>query len=125
MVTEAFLKELNSTLKISDALPGFDESSWKDSQTFELGTRWNLAQGATPIPQAMLAQCLMAGGLKAKIQVDDSPVIPKDVIAAEGERQFPGRWKGTFQEGARGPLFWINDGIDRVGCAVAENGMIW
>ena len=123
-VTEAFLKELNETIKISDALPGFDESSWKDSQTFELGTRWNLIQGATPIPQAMLAQCLMAGGLKAKIQVDDSPVIPMEVIAAEVERQFPGRWKGTFQEGARGPLFWINDGIDRVGCAVAENGMI-
>ncbi len=123
-VAKAFLKELDSVIKISDALPGFDETSWKDSQTFELGSRWDTIPVATPIPKAVLAQCLMNGGLKAKIKVEDSPVIPMDVIAAEVEKQFPGRWQGTFQEGARGPLFWINDGINRVGCAVAENGMI-
>lgn len=123
-LAKAFLKELDSVIKISDALPGFDETSWKDSQTFELGNRWDQIQGATPIPKAILTQCLMNGGLKAKIKVDDSPEIPMEVIAAEVEKQFPGRWKGTFQEGARGPLFWVNDGIDRVGCAVAENGMI-
>jgi hypothetical protein len=123
-VTEGFLKELDSKLKISDALPGFDKASWKDSQVFEMGFGMHNIAGATPVPKALLAQCLMEGGIKAKVQVDTDPEIPMDVIAAEVERQFPGRWVGTFEEGKRGPLFWIPDGITRDGCAVAANGMI-
>lgn len=34
------------------------------------------------------------------------------------------RWTGDFDVGCRGPLFWIDDGIDREGCQVAEDGMI-
>jgi hypothetical protein len=123
-VMEGFLKELDARIKISDALPGFDKASWKDTQYFELGTNWQDVQGATPIPSSLLSLCMFEGGIKAKVQVDDSPAIPMDKIAEEVEKQFPGRWKGPFEEGARGPLFWIQDGIDRVGCAVAENGMI-
>lgn len=123
-VTEGFLKELDAKLKISDALPGFDKASWKDTQYFELGFGMHDVAGSTPVPKALLAQCLMEGGLRAKVQVDADPEIPMDVIAAEVERQFPGRWVGTFEEGKRGPLFWIADGITRDGCAVAENGMI-
>jgi hypothetical protein len=123
-VTEGFLKELDAKLKISDALPGFDKSSWKESQYFEIGFGMHNVQGATPVPKALLAQCLMEGGLKARVQVETDPEIPMDVVAAEVERQFPGRWVGAFEEGRRGPLFWIPDGIARDGCAVAENGMI-
>jgi hypothetical protein len=123
-VADGFLKELNARLKISDALPGFDEASWKDSQYFEMGGNWSSVQGAVPVPSSMLSYCMMEGGLKAKVQVDDSPVIPMSIIAEAVEKNFPGRWKGVFEEGVRGPLFWINDGIDRIGCVVSENGMV-
>ena len=124
-VTENFLKELNTKLKISDALPGFDKCSWTESQYFEMGTSpWNDVSGSTPVPSTLLAQCVFEGGLKAKVQYSEDPVIPMDVIAAEVERQFPGRWKKSFEEGQRGPLFWIDDGIEREGCVVTLNGMV-
>jgi len=123
-VAEGFVKELNKKLKISEALPGFDKSSFKDTQYFELGFGMHAVQGSTPVPDTLLAQCMMEGGLSAKIDSGSDPEIPMDKIAEEVERQFPGRWVGTFEEGRRGPLFWINDGISRDGCAVATNGMI-
>ena len=123
-VTERFLKELDGKLKISDALPGFDKCSWNVSQYFELGTKWHSIQGGVPVPSSLLEQCIMEGGIKAKVQFTDDPAIPMDVIALEVEKQFPGRWKKAFEEGQRGPLFWIADGIDREGCVVTQNGMI-
>jgi hypothetical protein len=123
-ITEHFLKELDGRVGISNALPGFDKASWKASQYFEKGTNWRKMENATPIPKGVLEVSMMEGGLKAKRVFSDEPVIPMEIVAAEVERQFPGRWKNAFTEGARGPLFWINDGITREGCAVAETGMI-
>jgi len=124
MIAEVILKELDAKIKISDALPGFDTASWKDTQYFELGSNWQSVQGAVPVPKSLLNQCIMEAGLKAKVVDSDTPIIPMDIIAAEVERQFPGRWQGVFDEGMRGPLFWIQDGIDRPACIVSENGMV-
>ena len=50
--------------------------------------------------------------------------IPLDVVAGEVLKRFPNRWMGEFIEGERGPLFWINDGIEREGCAITSDGML-
>ena len=50
--------------------------------------------------------------------------VPLESVAAELEKRFPSRWKGDFVEGARGPLFWIQDGIDRDGAVVKQEGML-
>lgn len=46
------------------------------------------------------------------------------MIAKEVEARFPNRWIGDFEVGSRGPLFWLDDGIEREGCQVFEDGMI-
>jgi hypothetical protein len=40
--------------------------------------------------------------------------IPLDRIYQKIQEVYPGRWTGPFEEGMRGPLFWMEDGVDRV-----------
>jgi hypothetical protein len=123
-LTEQFLKVLDEKVKISDALPGFDKSSWKDSQYFEMGTNWRKITEALPLADALLAQCMMEAGTRKPIDTGDVE-IPLDVIAEEVEARWPGRWPvGTFTEGVVGPLFWIEPFVNHRSCAVAVNGMI-
>lgn len=122
-ITDAFLQELDKRIKISDALPGFDKASWKESQYFEMGTNWQQINGATPIPSALLSECMLNGGLKAKIEVGDVD-IPLDILEAEINKRWPGRWSGPFQEGAVGPLFWIDPFINHRSAVVRANGMV-
>ena len=123
-LTEQFIKVLNEKVKISDALPGFDKSSWKDTQYFELGTNWQSVTGATPIPDGLLAQCMLEAGTRKPIETSDIE-IPLDVIAAEVEARWPGRWPvGTFTEGVVGPLFWVEPFVNHRSCAVTLNGMV-
>ena len=46
------------------------------------------------------------------------------MVAGKVEELFPNRWKNPFEVGQRGPLFWINDGIERDGCQVVEDGIV-
>lgn len=123
-VTEQFLKQLDLKIKISSALPGFDKATWKDSQYFELGTNWQQIQGATPIPDALLSECMLNGGLSAQMDVADDVDIPLEAIAVEVERRWPGRWKGPFVEGALGPLWWIEPFVDHRNAAIRLNGVV-
>ena len=47
-----------------------------------------------------------------------------DVLESEIQKRFPNRWVGEFDIGSRGPLFWIDDGIDREGCQIVEDGVV-
>ena len=123
-VTEGFLKALDDLIGISHALPGHDKTSWKDTQVFEMGTNWRDIAGAVPIPEGTLALAMMTGGSKAKIEADDAPEIPMDVVAAECALMYPGRIPNPFVSGARCELFWIQDGISRLGGQISENGVI-
>jgi len=122
-ITEAFLKELDGKIKISKALPGFDASSWKESQYFELGTNWQQIAGATPIPNSLLSECMLNGGLSAKMDIEDTE-IPLDVIAEEVERRWPGLWGGPFEEGTVGPLFWVQPFVNHRSAVIRPNGMV-
>jgi hypothetical protein len=123
-LTEAFIKVLNEKIKVSEALPGFDKSSWKDTQYFELGTNWQSVTGAFPIPDALLSQCMFEAGTRSKLESSDVE-IPLDVVAAEVEARFPGRWPASqFVEGAVGPLFWVEPFVNHRSCAVTLNGMV-
>ena len=122
-VTEGFLKQLDDKIHISSALPGFDKATWKEGQYFELGTNWRCITGALPVPDALLSECMLNGGLNAKIELPDT-LIPIDVVAEEVERRWPGRWGGQFIEGAAGPLFWVDPFLNHRNCAVRDNGMV-
>ena len=122
-LAERFLKTLAKELGVKDLLPGFDDSSLNPSQYFELGSNWKHNVGASPIPTD-LAGIWTLDSASEKIFSTEELAIPIEEVANEVEKLYPGRWKGEFKVGSRGPLFWVNDGIDRIGCQVGDFGMI-
>ena len=123
ILAERVMKTLVKELKVKKLLPGFDEASTESSQYFEAGTDWQPVAGAMPIPVDLVGLWTLDSA-NSKITQQSGLEIPIEEIAAEVERQFPGRWTGDFVVGSRGPLFWVPDGIQRVGCQVGDNGMV-
>ena len=117
----AFMKRMSSHLGLERILAGFDTSSLKASQYFELGTDW--VKTGQPLKKTVYQTALRKAAMDKPPQVSDSS-IPIDVVAKEVNKRFPNRWQGEFNIGERGPLFWIEDGIERDGCQVSEDGMV-
>lgn len=122
-LAERFLKTLVKELNIKNLLPGFDEASMNDGQYFEIGTDWRDNPGATPVPTDLIGLWTLDSASE-KIFSTEEFTIPIEEVAKEVEKLFPGRWQGNFTVGSRGPLFWVQDGIDRIGCQVGDHGMI-
>lgn len=117
----AFMKRLCDSLKASMILGGFDRTSLKPTQYFEIGTEWTKI--GDQVPSNFVRTVLLKSANDVPITTNDTSIPISEVAAAVAER-FPNRWKEDFAVGARGPLFWIDDGIDRTGCQVREDGMI-
>lgn len=121
---ESFLKILAKELLVKNLLPEFDDASFEvHLQYWEVGRDWHAVKGGAPIKADWLGLQFFNAATKAKIH-GEGFTIPIEAVAEEVERQFPGRWKGDFAVGVRGPLFWIQDGIDRTGCQVGDHGVI-
>ena len=120
-VREQFVTQFIKEAKIARLLKGYDGCSEDPKMTWELGTDWR--QLGASIPATTLERLFYDALKDATIKVKEVRV-PLEVVAAKVEEVFPGRWQGAFEVGSRGPLFWINDGIDRVGAMVGDNGMI-
>lgn len=120
-LAEAFLKRLSDALRASMLLGGFDRTSLKPSQYFEFGSDWTRI--SDPLTTQQVRVILLKAANDTPLSSGDSS-IPIEEVRAELEKRFPDRWKGEFAVGARGPLFWIQDGIDRDGCQVREDGMV-
>jgi hypothetical protein len=118
---DSFIHNLNRTLRIDKLFAGFDSTSLRPNQYFELGEEWQQTNGkvSTDIVHTALTKAVTS-----KPPESSEVNIPIDVIASEVESRFPNRWFGDFEVGARGPLFWIDDGIDRDGCQVVEDGIV-
>jgi hypothetical protein len=117
----AFMKQMSIQLSLERILPGFDASSLKATQYFELGTNW--VKIGDPLPKSFYRTALFKASMDKPPQTSEVS-IPIDVIATEVEARFPNRWVNAFEVGARGPLFWINDGIDRDGCQIVDDGIV-
>jgi hypothetical protein len=118
---DGFMKHMKSALKLDRLFAGYDSTSLKASQYFELGEDWTVSGGS--LSDAVVQTALTKAASEAPPQSHDTS-IPIDIIAAEVESRFPNRWVGDFDIGSRGPLFWIDDGINRDGCQVVEDGII-
>jgi hypothetical protein len=121
---ESFMAYAAKELRVKKLLPHFDETSLKSNQVFEIGSDWEQIPGSLPISCNVVHHWLAESALKAKKVSDNNTSIPYDRIAAEIEKQFPGKLQGDIREGLRVPLFWIDDGIDRVGAVMGEHGVI-
>ena len=117
----AFMKQMARILTLQKLHAGFDSTSMKSSQYFDLGTHWK--QLGITLPKSV-TQTAAIKAASAQAPRSGDVVIPIEVVAAEVESRFPTRWTNPFEVGQRGPLFWINDGIDRDGCQVVEDGIV-
>ena len=116
-----FMKRLASSLNMERVFAGFDSASLRSNQYFELGKDWERI--GDPLPESFYRTALLKAAMDKPPQASETS-IPIDAIAKEVEKRFPGKWDGEFTIGARGPLFWIDDGIDREGCQVVDDGIV-
>jgi len=100
---------------------GFDKSSLRANQYFEFGDNWKKI--GDPLDDNVVKTMILKAAMDKPPQTTETS-IPLDVVAGEVLKRFPNRWMGEFIEGERGPLFWINDGIEREGCAITSDGML-
>lgn len=118
---DAFIKNMNHAVRADKLFAGFDSTSLRANQYFELGENWQPTNGPVPVD---IVQAALAKAVNSKPPESGDVCIPIDTIASEVESRFPNRWFGDFEVGSRGPLFWIDDGIDRDGCQVVEDGIV-
>ena len=125
---EAFLNKLYDMLLVKTRaktlVDGYDAASRNPAMCWELGSSWTKV--SDPIDELKLETLFFdcakkTSGPKGKVS------IPMDVIHEKIQEVYPDfgkRWTGEFDVGCRGPLFWIDDKIDRVGCIIQQGG-VW
>ena len=118
---DPFIRRLSAYLKAERLFAGFDEASYKASQLFALGSEWKKV--GEPLSKEVYRTVLLKTASVKPPQAEGT-IVPIDVIAKEVENRFADRWEGEFVIGARGPLFWVEPFVERVGCQVSEEGMI-
>lgn len=120
------LKELlirvKKEFKLAKLLPGFDEEAFlDDARYYEVGTNWT-RMSEVPIGADILKLWQFQIGSKTHWKSEGTE-IPMEVIQEELEKAYPGRWKGTFDVGARGPRFWDSSADNHTAAVVRESGM--
>jgi hypothetical protein len=113
-----------SRAKLEQMMPGLDTTGLEPSHYFEQGHSWT-DFGKPLVSVAIMDLCVFSASKKCHIKADSVVGIPLDVVTIEVEARFPGRVAaGDLVVGTRVPLFWINDGISRMGGTVIENGVV-
>ncbi len=123
---EKLMKAIAKELQVEKLAPGLDPASFTTTTFWEVGRNWWPIGGKTKRDTLLAVWLNLVDKLKFKASDNGESIIPLDVVKEGLEKQFPefsSRWSGSFEVGQRGPLFWINDGIDRVGCVVTDGGM--
>jgi hypothetical protein len=118
---DTFMLNMMKSLQLNKLFAGFDSSSLRANQYFELGEDWVKTSGAL---QSDIIQAALAKSVSDKPPQSNDTSIPINTIAEEVKANFPNRWVGDFEIGSRGPLFWIDDGVNRDGCQVCEDGIV-
>ena len=122
-LVKPFLKLAAEELKVTKLLPGLDEPAWNDpSRIYEVGHDWRqVAQ--SPLPTHRLYEILVRAAGKVRWAAEGT-AIPIEIIAEEVEKNFPGRWAGAFELGARGCAFFDPNSTNLTAAIVAESGMV-
>lgn len=116
---DTLISETKAKTLIKDG--GWDAASKNPAMMWELGSDWTQVS-PDKIEEAKL-EVLFYDIAKKTAGPKGKVTIPMEVVKAKVDELFPGRWQGDFDIGARGPLFWIEDGVDRVGAIVQAGGM--
>ena len=116
-----YMNIMCNELSLERIFAGFDRSSLKANQYFELGEDW--VRIGDPLDNSLIQKAILKAAMSKPPQSSETS-IPMEVVGKEVMKKFPNRWLGEFTEGERGPLFWIDDGIEREGCAITKDGML-
>ena len=119
----SFIRKIADKFKVDALYQGFDKSSLKSSQYFYLGEI--IKDTGKKIPHSVCKKLLIKAGLDNPPQAPNALTIPLEVVEEEVRTnpKYKNRWTGPFNVGSRGPLFWIDDGIEREGCQVLPEGI--
>jgi hypothetical protein len=121
-VTKKFLDIVRKNIKPSKVHLGLDEPAFRDvARYFELGTDWKPVNPVARIPANLTTAWLAEAIKKSTFKGDIS--IPMNVIAAEVERRWPGRWTASFEPGVSGVRFWDEKADNERGCTIHEHGV--
>ena len=123
---DKFLRLLGKELRLEKLAPGLDDASYDTKMYWEFGRAWTLIGGKLCRDVTFANWLSVIDKMKFEGSDHGDSTIPIEVVAAELEKRYPSfrsRWVGEFAPGARGPLFWIDDGIDRTGCVVTDIGV--
>jgi len=121
-LTVKLLKHVQKKLKLAKILVGIDSDAFEDPcKYYEAGTDWvHLSDDLIP------AEFMMQWAIEATHHYSWNKlgaVIPMDKVAAEVEKQFPGRWQNEFAVGVRGVRFWDSSADNETAAVIRESGM--
>jgi hypothetical protein len=119
-----FLQTAFAEIQVLKRLGGYDAKSEDPSMYFELGRKWERLDGGAPIASGYVWSWAAKAAKKRRL-VDSGSLldIPLELIAAEVEKKFPGRWVGPFQLDAYGVRFWDDTADCPNGAQVRAWGM--
>ena len=121
-VTVAFLARLAKELRVSKIFPGVDQGALSQpGQFYHCGRDWKELP-AKPLPLDLLYSWVITASKKEEWG-GYGDGIPAARIAEEVEKQYPGRWPGNFEEGARGPRFWDATASNPTAAIIRSTGM--
>lgn len=121
-LTAKLMRHIKKKLKLSKLLVGLDTDAFEDPcKYYEAGTDWRSLSCDEISPSFMMQWAVDSTHNYAWAKL--GAVIPMDVVSAEVERQFPGRWQGEFYVGARGVRFWDAESDNETAAVIRETGM--
>jgi hypothetical protein len=116
-----FLKAFSVKVEAPTLLPGYDEASLKPTEMWTNGGVW---YEVNPVPIAFDFCFGVVCSVSKKSTLFDKGEIPLDIIAAEVQKRFPGRWQGDFKVDGLGVRFWDETADNTTGCQIKPDGML-
>jgi hypothetical protein len=121
-LTAKFMRHVKKKLKLSKILVGLDAEAFEDPcKYYEAGTDWVHLSGDV-IPASFIMQWAIESTHNYAWNKLGDP-LPIDRVAAEVEKQYPGRWQGEFSIGIRGLRFWDSSADNQSAAVIRESGM--
>jgi hypothetical protein len=119
---KALMETFVDKWKLDTLLAGYDANSVKPTQIWTNGGAWNTVN-EKPVPAEIVIGMAVQAAKNRRL-FPATAEIPIDVIAAEVNKRFPGRWAGEFTIDAVSVRFWDPEADNPSGCQVKPDGML-
>jgi len=120
--TIRFLKRLGKEIKADSIAPSMDWGAFLDpSKYYLLGHDWvQISKETVSTKELHLWQ--YESSVTSDFQ-KEATEIPLEVVKQEVDRQYPGQWRGAFEERSRGKRFWDSGASNESAAVVFKTGI--